>query len=231
MKRKLVFLFALLVQVLIFSGVYSFDSIAYNQVHQGITEEALSFLNNDILDEIVDGNDFSFDFNARNSSEVHFDSCNFNGAAQYIRGKYTSILSHFSVTGSRVLEEFGNLLHPAQDFYAHSNWVDMGRTDELFETGLDQWPLLQPFTMHKGVMIIQNSPAISKYTLRLEGKSAIVENKETSISYPGLISGVVDTYAGCPPEVIMMRIPVILIQRLRCSMDILTVEKRVMDQD
>ena len=85
--------------------------------------------------------------------EKHFDDCEFDGGAQFIREQYAAItgraqrtqafhqLPSFSRPGTSpsgsptsepasngygVATLFGRLLHPAQDFYSHSNWVELG---------------------------------------------------------------------------------------------------------
>lgn len=96
---------------------------------------------------------------------------------------------------------FGNILHAGIDFYAHSNWVELGRTD-LIDDGNDKWTLLQPFNLVKGVYIIQgrdeNIP--QGYNLTLNGKTVTVTNPAGT--HPGLISGTVPYEPGsCPNSV------------------------------
>jgi hypothetical protein len=85
--------------------------------------------------------------------EKHFDDCEFDGGARYIREQYAGIPA--ALKGLRLFDQiptssrpstgpsgsptsepasngygaatlFGRLLHPAQDFYSHSNWVELG---------------------------------------------------------------------------------------------------------
>lgn len=60
--------------------------------------------------------------------ERHFDDCGFNEGARYIRDQFASTRKRLG-DPSRVWDAtnpFGRGLHPTQDFYAHSNWVEMG---------------------------------------------------------------------------------------------------------
>jgi len=59
--------------------------------------------------------------------EKHFDDCEFNGAAEFIREAYR--VARNGLTAGRpwaTTAMFGNVLHVVQDFYSHSNWVELG---------------------------------------------------------------------------------------------------------
>jgi hypothetical protein len=59
--------------------------------------------------------------------EKHFDDCEFNGAAQFIRDQYRAAQN--GLTAGRpwtTTFRFGNILHTVQDFYSHSNWIELG---------------------------------------------------------------------------------------------------------
>ena len=63
----------------------------------------------------------------------HFDDCELDGAVEFINDRYDSTqsaLANRSAFGAT--DQFGNLLHTVMDFYAHSNWVEMGfpQTDD-----------------------------------------------------------------------------------------------------
>ncbi|MFP6873569.1 MAG: hypothetical protein VCA55_08660 [Verrucomicrobiales bacterium] len=51
-------------------------------------------------------------------------------------------------------DEFGQLLHPVQDFYSHTNWVDYDPTDvPLFESGIGPWIAPSPYgTIRRGAL-------------------------------------------------------------------------------
>lgn len=59
--------------------------------------------------------------------EKHFDDCEFNGAAKWIRGNYSrtrQVLTAGSPWAAST--SFGRVMHTVQDFYSHSNWVELG---------------------------------------------------------------------------------------------------------
>lgn len=61
----------------------------------------------------------------------HFDNCKFKGSVGYVEACYTDIGLHLCNSDSKesdwryVLNKFGELLHPLQDFYSHSNYVEL----------------------------------------------------------------------------------------------------------
>jgi hypothetical protein len=102
---------------------------------------------------------------------------------------------------------FGLLLHPVQDFYAHSNWIESGRNDLVESSSDNKWPVLKPFQEYKGVIIVQVGEEDKGeyydipdgYTLDRDGKVVYVStNNET---YSGLISATSSQYNNtCPHE-------------------------------
>ena len=57
----------------------------------------------------------------------HFDDCDFNGATAYINRRYDEIQKGLSRHDTfYAAKNFGRALHPAQDLYSHSNWVEIG---------------------------------------------------------------------------------------------------------
>jgi hypothetical protein len=91
-------------------------------------------------------------------SADHVDKCNFDGSVDNINSRYTRLDRNSGLLGvvpllrptrpsqnvgdwPQVLqgaEHWAFLLHAVQDFYAHSNWVEMQRTD-LIDSGLGLW--------------------------------------------------------------------------------------------
>jgi hypothetical protein len=114
--------------------------------HVGLTTVGLgpggsdSFLRPAVLQAIIDQHDWmdagfwaSFPGTPRvGHDEKHFDDCEFDGGARFIRDHYA--LMPAALQSLRLFNEFpfgaatlfGRLLHPAQDFYSHSNWVELG---------------------------------------------------------------------------------------------------------
>lgn len=61
----------------------------------------------------------------------HFDDCKFNESLKYVEDCYAAMKPHICKANFRVkdwsivLKKFGELLHPVQDFYSHSNYAEI----------------------------------------------------------------------------------------------------------
>jgi hypothetical protein len=96
--------------------------------------------------------DFSFEgWRGKN----HFDACMFWESGQNINEKYGSLLT---LDPSLSAYRFGELLHPVQDFYSHSNWVEIGK-DRIVENGTGYyWTAFvgwQPLFSADDVLVVQ----------------------------------------------------------------------------
>jgi hypothetical protein len=132
---------ALAVLVAAALGTFAVDAAAFG-VHKEITEAGLSdptaprsFLREAILDDINEQHDFmddDFPSGRGGQDQRHFDDCEFDGGADFIRDQYgfarRSLGRPVSAVGGPFYATlgFGRALHPAQDFYSHSNWVEIG---------------------------------------------------------------------------------------------------------
>ncbi len=70
-------------------------------------------------------------------SRVHFDNCAFKEGSLYIEKQWEMIDSDSNRRSKSSLNLFGQLLHTVQDFYAHSNWVEI----HLNEASIPIWNL------------------------------------------------------------------------------------------
>ena len=110
--------------------------------HDEITRSALPFLKSEIVDQIVKGvlsqderlTDFS---TAGYKGENHFDACMFDESVANIDSKYKTLVN-IKISPTRGAWTFGELLHPVQDFYSHSNWVEI-RKNGIVENGWSYW--------------------------------------------------------------------------------------------
>lgn len=220
MKKNLLrffYLFAIITSIVLINksiNLLAFNSVISSPIHQEITRTALSFLKEEILEipiggcdriqasgckaGIIDGNDFEFDAQESDNSRIHFDSCNFSGASSYIKAQYNIVIGEILEGDVRAPEHFGNLLHTVQDFYAHSNWIELGNVDTLFAPRIDEWPSLVPFSSYNGVVIVQNTTdaIMENHTLSRDGKVIWVDEV-----YPGLITGATNGFNGCPVSI------------------------------
>ena len=171
--------------------------------HADINNESLTFLKSDILSKINNADISAEDIEKFKTSIFHVYSCDFQGTTENINRLYDQLLINPKP------ETFGLLLHPVQDFYAHSNWVELGKKD-LIDTNDSKWTVLKPFQEYKGVIIVQgededddddNKDDIHMdYTLSRTGKVVYVSSQSYENS-PGLISTVYESSNYCPEDI------------------------------
>lgn len=132
-----------------------------NPVHEAITSVALPFLKPNVLATInsrhISQDAYSIGMGVLTGDYVngdHFTGGAFQEGTQRINARYGAIIQDFN-PGSLVPEviryadlsaQFGNILHAAQDFYAHTNWVEYGLGGRLVDDGLGDWKVLTPYT-------------------------------------------------------------------------------------
>lgn len=196
-KTKFIGISIVLITILLFSSI-THPINAFNTPHHGdITDESLEFLQSDVLDKISSSN---VDVDETNPGrEFHFKNCDFQGTTENINSLYDQLVTNIqNIDGP---ETFGMLLHPVQDFYAHSNWVELGKND-LIDNGDGKWIVLKPFQKYKGVSIVQvkdKNDIPQGYTLSENGK--VVDVSSLSGNHPGLISATVGDNYFCPEDV------------------------------
>ena len=168
--------------------------------HEDITSEALTFLKADTLSEIIDEHGY-VDVVSQFDSRYHFDNCEFRGSSNTINSLYNRAINSLNPSSPDIADArnaFGQLLHTVQDFYSHSNWVELGQTD-LVENGLNLWHVFSPFEVYRGFVVIQGEDAPSGVTLSRTGK-IITANMPDGV-FQGLITGAAYTTDDCPDDV------------------------------
>jgi hypothetical protein len=182
----------------------------YTHGHYAITRKALWFLEPHILDELDRGH---HRYDSPKSLEVgkgffsatqHFDNCRFQDGTLLINSLYNDMLK--TRPGGWGKEEqilFARILHAAQDFYAHTNWVELGRRTLIDSEKNDLWKVLKPNDWsargpNNNVWITgsQQMPAGWKITLDPKTMKAWVEPTDRKspwygTKYDALISGLV----------------------------------------
>ena len=197
----------------------SFAVDGKQNVHRKITSAALEFLRSDILEVVNDANraeDHGASFDA---PERHFNNCLFQESVAYINHRYRWTVAGLAEKRARVgAAQFGMALHTAQDFYAHSAWVDpppiglgYGRPNSpLIQRGTEPWTLPGPYELlSDSVVVIQGDPPAGT-TLDLPRDSAGRPIGATPIvtkngrRYRGLVTGAIGpiqfALQKCPPE-------------------------------
>ena len=176
------------------------------EVHSDINDKSLSFLKPDILHKINSGDEGADNIEEFRHREYHSTGCDFQGTTENINRLYDQIVSNIDDKDT-MAKTFGLLLHPVQDFYAHSNWIELGRNDLVESNSDSKWPVLKPFQEYKGVIIVQvgdegkgeHYDIPDGYTLDPDGK--VVHVSTIDGTYPGLISATSSkSNANCPNE-------------------------------
>lgn len=111
------------------------------------------------------------------------------------------------------IRAFGRSLHALQDFYAHTNWIELGG-EVLVDSALTEFPRLAPYSTipSSGFVVVQGGKP-KQGPLSRDVKASYPENAVVSVKQGprgktrslGLISGTVDYEAGdyCPRSVAM----------------------------
>lgn len=183
--------------------------------HEEITSTALAFLNPAVLNALIAGN-VSTDVEFALDNAAHFDDCNFTGGAARVAANQAVAVqaldpSSASAAGdAQAMLAFSRSLHGLQDFYAHTNWVELGG-DVLVNQSLTAFPVLTPYSTipSSGFIVVQGKTPAQTAVHRDDDapypEYAVVTVKRKKVSAPGLVSGTVDYEAGdyCPAAVSM----------------------------
>lgn len=183
--------------------------------HEEITATGLSFLRPDILSAVQAAN-VATDVEFFLVNANHFDDCNFSGGSAVVSSSQAQAVTELNPGNAGpdsdllVIRAFGRSLHALQDFYAHTNWIELGG-EVLVDSSLDTFPALRPYSTipSSGFVVIQGRKpkhaALSRDEAAPYPESAIVSAKIGKARAPGLISGTVDYEEGnfCPDSVAM----------------------------
>jgi hypothetical protein len=183
--------------------------------HEEITALGLSFLRSEILTAIQAANVATdVEFVLENAN--HFDDCNFTGGAQVVQTAQAEAVAELDPSLASpeadllAIRAFARSLHALQDFYAHTNWIELGG-QVLVDGSLGVFPSLEPYApiATTGFVVIQGGKprhaALNRDEAAAYPSNAVVTVKLGKKRSPGLISGTVDYEAGnfCPAPVAM----------------------------
>jgi hypothetical protein len=87
------------------------------------------------------------------------------------------------------MQKFGRLLHPVQDFYAHTNWIEQGRAD-IFENSVGQWPLLGSYSINNNAIMIEGNPPPGYIAAANMASKTILVRISNTAPFLGIASGV-----------------------------------------
>jgi hypothetical protein len=183
--------------------------------HEEITGTALAFLHPAVLNALIAGN-VSTDLQLALVNAAHFDDCNFSGGAALVAANQAVAVQALDPSAAlpagdaQAMLAFSRSLHGVQDFYAHTNWVELGG-DVLVNRSLTAFPVLTPYSAvpSSGFIVVQgNKPgqtALSHDDDAPYPEYAIVTVRHQKTTAFGLVSGTVDYESGdyCPAGVSM----------------------------
>jgi hypothetical protein len=197
------------------SAVSPFSTAPGEPNHEQITATALSFLRTDILSALQAAN-VATDVEFFLVNANHFDDCNFSGGADVVIASQAEAVAQLDPslpaleTDLLAIRAFGRSLHALQDFYAHTNWIELGG-EVLVDSSLAAFPTLGPYSTipSSGFVVIQGrKPKHAALTQEEDAAypaNAVVTIRLGKTRAPGLISGTVDYEPGnfCPASVAM----------------------------
>jgi Mg-chelatase subunit ChlD len=190
-------------RILLFRNVLNFG----DGIHEAITSQALQFLREEVLAEINLRHQVQDTAGAANSAN-HFDGSEFEASAAKINEYLSAAIAEADPEDfdqEDLEEQWGDMLHTVQDFYAHSNWVNLGMSS-LIDSGTGAWNAMTPYSLHSGAMLVEGEdetptvPGFGTATLRrvagvgdvLAGGFqgfGIVVDFGGGVTFPGVISG------------------------------------------
>ncbi len=184
--------------------------------HEEITAVGLSFLRPEILTALQAAN-VATDVELVLVNANHFDDCNFTGGSAVVSGSQAEAVQHLdpSTTSPETellaIRSFARSLHALQDFYAHTNWIELGG-EMLVDESLAPFAVLEPYARvaSSGFVVVQGRKPKKASVTRNDdapypqSASVTVKLPQAERS-PGLISGGVDYEPGnfCPDSVAM----------------------------
>lgn len=115
--------------------------------HAEITENALPFLDEDLLEDLGELNEDTDSGDTQYDNTYHVDNCRMAETFESIRGRYEGVVAGIKdgfIVGA--VSQFGKILHTTQDFYAHSNWVDVGQPGLVTDGYPFEFPTAPPGT-------------------------------------------------------------------------------------
>jgi thrombospondin type 3 repeat protein len=171
-------------------------------IHPQITTDALPFIRSTVLDDINDENEFE-DMGNANDPDHHFDDCHFAGATDKINANLKAArldANPKAFDSGDLADKWGQTIHTTEDFYAHSNWVNSGKTT-LIDAGLGLRTPLTAYSIHDGAMIVEGEdehPLGPSSSLSLDSQTKTVKvftgsnppaGVPANMNFPGIMTG------------------------------------------
>lgn len=176
-----------------------FRSYGPGTQHSDITEDALTLLNDEIAEDLGDANEDADNGNTKYKSEYHFDNCRVGESFGKMRFHYEKLVvahdpDHYDHSES--IRLFGEILHLAQDFYAHSNWVESGQSRLVDSDGFAP-PKVGPGS-RIGTMVGLAVGIPSSWDVTLPWNTRVPFVATEFGTHPGLITGTYEANVDAP---------------------------------
>jgi hypothetical protein len=182
-------------------------------IHQEITSTAVGFLKPSVIEALA-GSSIQPDKSLGIwDNAAHFDNCNFDGTITQLNSNYEFLINDFNPritihvgpidSFSDAITHFGLILHAVEDFYSHSNYVELyraGYVKGLVDNGLDKWKVLTAYSKAGN----NNNTLVLEYNLsptfipHIESNHIIRITTAVGKEYYGLISGTFGSENHCP---------------------------------
>ena len=164
--------------------------------HELMTADALPFVRTDVFED-MDGEHHQADFFYVQNNGTHFDGCEFGSGTGDINDLYDQVIVDLDPAGGDpwdAADDFGFLTHPAEDFYSHSNWVELGRTD-LIDSGVGLWTELGDWVPLRDDIVVGQGEVLPAGWTVAPSDNALVPNVLTDADEPkrALVSGINDS--------------------------------------
>lgn len=200
-----------------------------SKCHPDLAEDALGFLSPYVLERLREEINEPDHGSSASVSDNHFDNCNMDGGTDRINDRYLNsvaygrigivhALSPFTFSIGQVSKRYPEVfvaidgwawgLHAAQDFYSHSNWIEMGFTDwrdrdNLIDSRLQSWvELPSNWGVVRGdILAAQDDPPSGRSVTRPAGSFVPTVVKPNGQRFRLLISGHTDIsppFNSCP---------------------------------
>ena len=141
------------------------SSAFWLRYHESVTKNGLPFLKQGIVSHIVEADKYQdsfaidvgpIDLGGPGAYEkIHFDACAFKEASQHIQSDYNTLKKKTTGGSDNPIKAawaFGDLLHTVQDFYSHSNWVELDQS-KIVDSGVGPWKTIDSWQVLPGTKV------------------------------------------------------------------------------
>jgi hypothetical protein len=187
--------------------------------HDDITRAGLSFMSdNDSLNapiKVIVTANRQVDWYPGNpgiDGAPHFDACRVQSSIEFIESRMEDAVVNLPTNWTSSQVAFGQLLHTVQDFYAHSNWVEIKEyqranglpSDRDLFTGTEYfyWPVGYDGERIAGMIVLGDTAPLATRLYRAVGDR--IPYYSDGVSIPGLMTAGGDGNPDCPAYPIPM---------------------------